>query len=169
LGVSVLGWLSLIVGSLGLLAGVTISVLFATLLPSLIEQGIFDDPSIEQDDETARLMSPEFLSLMINLGIFISVTSALSVVMGVGLLKRARWSWTFAVGLIIASITMSIIMNVVDVFGVARLIEESAPFSEENVVGTAVSIAINIGISLLILYYLFRPHVRTYLTKRTTL
>lgn len=100
-----------------------------------------------------------------NVGAFIVVISALTVVMGFGLLKRTSWSWMFAVGLIIASLVMSLIMNTVDLFGAMRLLAgEFASFSKENVAGTAISIAVNVGISLLILYYLFRPHVRAYLT-----
>lgn len=167
LGVSVLGWLSLVFGILGVLAGILVSVLFAALIPSLIEQGIFDEVPIERNDEVARVTSPEFTSAMINVGIFIIVMSGLTVVMGYGLLKRTSWSWIFAVGLIIASLAISLLMNTVDVFGTARmLLGEFAPFSEENISGTLTSIALNVAISLLILYYLFRPRVRAYLTSR---
>ena len=169
LGVSVLGWLSLIFGTLGLLAGILVSVLFATFIPGLIEQGIFDDPPIEANDEVTRITSSQFTSAMAIIGAVIVVMSALTVVMGVGLLKRTSWSWIFAVGLIIASLALSLIMNTIDVFGITQLLTgEFAPFSEANIVGTLVSMAVNIGISLLILYYLFRPHVRAYLTSRRT-
>lgn len=169
MGVSVLGWLSLVFGILGLLAGVLISVLFATFIPSLIEQGIFDDPPIEANDKVTKITSSQFTSGMVNVGAVIVVMSFLTVIMGVGLLKRTSWSWIFAVGLVIASLVVSLTIHAVDVFGTMQLLAgEFAPFSEENVVGTAVSMAVNIGISLLILYYLVRPHVRAYLTSRTT-
>ena len=144
-------------------------MLFATFIPSLIDQGIFDDPPIEANDDVTRITSSQFTSGMVILGVVIVIMSALTVLMGVGLLKRTSWSWIFAVGLIIASLIVSLIMNAVDVFGTMQLLAgEFAPFSEENVIGTIISMAVNMGISLLILYYLFRPHVRTYLTSRTT-
>ena len=98
LGISVLGWLSLVFGILGILAGVLVSVLFATFIPSLIDQGIFDDPPIEANDDVTRITSSQFTSGMVILGVVIVIMSALTVLMGVGLLKRTSWSWIFAGG-----------------------------------------------------------------------
>jgi hypothetical protein len=167
LGVAVLAWLSLVGGILGLLAGLLVAIVFGAVLPALPPLEPLDDSlTDEEQQELDMVMSPEFVAFMFRISIFIAVSSALFGMMGIGLLKRTRWSWKFAVGLIIGTLAMNILFYFVDLLGVLPLVgERYAPFSAENAASTIVSISVNLAISLLILYYLFRPHVRRYLAQ----
>jgi hypothetical protein len=77
-------------------------------------------------------------------GMLIAIAVA-SFIVGYGLLKGKRWAWTVAV-------VVTIISIIIDVFSIASVV---------NIVGGIISIIIN-GV---ILYYLYRPHVKAFFGK----
>ena len=102
------------------------------------------------------------------IGIFSGIQGILSFVFGVayiivggGMWKGKRWSWTWFIILTIVGVVMSIISIVFIVLsgGFQRL----PGYETHNLlIGFSIIISIEIGISLLIIYYYYRPHVKLF-------
>ena len=89
-------------------------------------------------------MSSEMLGIVSSAsGVLILILGVASLVVAYGLFKAKKWAWTTSVFLSIISIAMGIVSIVT------------------GNIGSIVSIAI----SGLILYYLYRPHVKAYFGK----
>jgi uncharacterized membrane protein (DUF2068 family) len=89
-------------------------------------------------------MSSEMLGIVSSAsGVLILILGVASLVVAYGLFKAKKWAWTTSVVLSIISIAMGIVSIVT------------------GNIGSIVSIAI----SGLILYYLYRPHVKAYFGK----
>jgi hypothetical protein len=81
------------------------------------------------------------------------------VVMFYGLLKGKGWAWTITITLIIIGIAIQIVSTSVGSVFTSSLQNTNNVIS--GIVGSIISIAINI----VILYYLYRPHVKAYFGK----
>lgn len=141
-GVTILGVLSIIGGIIMLILGAVI-IVAAAVLPSL---GSFDESAAEQLESqlnpiglSAAMLGP-ILGVMA--GVMIAVGIA-SIIVAMGLFKGKGWAWTVSVILALIGIATSIASLAVGNFG-----------------GIA-----NLVINGIILYYLFRPHVKTYFGK----
>ncbi|MDQ4056321.1 MAG: hypothetical protein M3156_02770 [Thermoproteota archaeon] len=106
-----------------------------------------------------------FISQIIGLGFVIIGAIILAVgigylVVSYGLLKGKRWSWTITVVLLF----IGIVINVVSIiFGSFAINMDTSSFLTTNS-GSIVGIII----SVIILYYLYRPHVKSYFGKMST-
>ncbi|MFL6367348.1 MAG: hypothetical protein ACJ72T_02215 [Nitrososphaeraceae archaeon] len=80
-------------------------------------------------------------------------------VMFYGLLKGKGWAWTITIILIIIGIAIQIVSTSVGSVFTSSLQNTNNVIS--GIVGSIISIAINI----VILYYLYRPHVKAYFGK----
>ncbi|HEY8139663.1 MAG TPA: hypothetical protein VIE86_01115 [Nitrososphaera sp.] len=137
-GVTIIGILSIIGGIVMLIAGISL-VTLAAVVPIL---PLSDGQINSQLANTG--MSTELL------GIISSATGGLFLILGIaslivayGLFKAKKWAWTISVVLSVVSIAMGIV----------------------SVVTGNIGAIASIAISGLILYYLYRPHVKAYFGK----
>lgn len=83
-------------------------------------------------------------------------------VMSYGLLKGKGWAWTITIILVIIGIATQIVSTSVgSVFTASSLPNNSTSNVTSGIIGAIIDIAINI----VILYYLYRPHVKAYFGK----
>ena len=82
-------------------------------------------------------------------------------VMFYGLLKGKGWAWTITIVLLIIGIAIQIVSTAVGASLLHLFIMTMAIHALSGVVGAIIGIAINI----VILYYLYRPHVKAYFGK----
>lgn len=137
-GVTIIGILSIIGGLVMLIGGISL-VTLAAVLPILP----MSDDQINSQLATAG-MSPAMLSMVSSAtGGLLLILGIASLVVAYGLFKAKKWAWSISVVLSIISIAMGIVSIVTGNFG---------------------SIA-SIAISGVILYYLYRPHVKAYFGK----
>ena len=106
------------------------------------------------------------ISQIIGLGFVIIGAIILAVgigylVMSYGLLKGKRWSWTITVVLLFIGIAIDVASIII--FGYFTFDTDTSSFLTTN----SGSIA-GIIISVIILYYLYRPHVKSYFGKLST-
>ena len=107
-----------------------------------------------------------FISQIIGLGFVIIGAIILAVgigylVVSYGLLKGKRWAWTITVVLLFIGIAINVVSIII--FGYFTFDTDTSSFLTSN----SGSIA-GIIISVIILYYLYRPHVKSYFGKMST-
>jgi uncharacterized membrane protein YidH (DUF202 family) len=78
-----------------------------------------------------------------------------------GLLKGKGWAWTITITLIIIGIAIQIVSTSVGSVCTASSSLHNTNNATSGIVGSIIGIAINI----VILYYLYRPHVKAYFDK----
>lgn len=83
------------------------------------------------------------------------------IVVSYGLLKGKKWSWTITVVLLFIGIAINVVSIII--FGYFTFDTDTSSFLTTN----SGSIA-GIIISVIILYYLYRPHVKSYFGKMST-
>ena len=106
------------------------------------------------------------ISQIIGLGFVIIGAIILAVgigylVVSYGLLKGKRWAWTITVVLLFIGIAINVVSIII--FGYFTFDTDTSSFLTSN----SGSIA-GIIISVIILYYLYRPHVKSYFGKMST-
>ena len=106
-----------------------------------------------------------FISQIIGLGFVIIGAIILAVgigylVVSYGLLKGKRWAWTITVVLLFIGIAINIASIIFGSFAINMDISTFLTANSGNIAG--------IIISVIILYYLYRPHVKSYFGKMST-
>jgi hypothetical protein len=153
LGVTIIAILNIIGGAIMLIFGIGLITLGAVLPlapPSVINQPELQGnltagqvPIPPTSPETTMIAQDLFGGFSIAIGIVLIAIAIVSFVVAYGLLKGRRWAWTVT---IILSI-ISIVWNAITLAG-------------GNFFGI-----ISIIISAVIIYYLYRPHVKAYFGK----
>jgi hypothetical protein len=153
-GVTIIAILNIIGGVLMLIFGIGLITL-GTVLPTL-PPSAFNQSQLQGNLTTGQTPIPagappmalEFLlgGVGIAFGAVLVVLAIVSFVVAYGLLKGRRWAWTVTIILSIASIVWN-----------AITLATAANFGG----------IISIIISGIIIYYLFRPHVKAYFGKAT--
>jgi drug/metabolite transporter (DMT)-like permease len=106
-----------------------------------------------------------FISQIIGLGFVIIGAILLAVgigylVVSYGLLKGKRWAWTITVVLLFIGIAINIASIIFGSFAINMDISTFLTANSGNIAG--------IIISVIILYYMYRPHVKSYFGKMST-
>ncbi len=141
-GVTIIAVLDVIAGILGIFAGL---VLIA--LPSLLSSANLHTSQLESKLGIPIVVLPIFGAFILTIGIA-------SFVVAVGMLKGKGWSWTTNVILSIIGIGWAIVTGAIGRAG--------------DPTGGIGSSVISIIIDGIILYYLYRPHVKAYFGRLTS-
>ena len=137
-GVTIIGVLTIIGGIVMLIGGISL-VTLAAVVPIMP----MNDGQINSQLATAG-MSPALLSIVSSAtGGLLLILGIASLVVAYGLFKAKKWAWSISVVLSVISIAMGIVSIVTGNFGAIA----------------------SIVISGIILYYLYRPHVKAYFGK----
>jgi hypothetical protein len=94
------------------------------------------------------------------LGAILLVIGVGYLVMSYGLLKGKGWAWTITIILTVISIAIQIVSGITNSIVIASISNDDASI----VSGWVVQI-IGIAIDIIILYYLYRPHVKAFFGK----
>src|SRR5687767_8985380 len=139
-GVTIIGILTIIGGILMLISGITIGAL-AAVIPIVASMG---DQASTLQSQIPSPIPTEYLGIAsLAIGSILIITGIISLIVAYGLFKAKKWAWTTNVALSIVNIAMGVV---------------------SIVTGNIGSIA-SIAISGIILYYLYRPHVKAYFGK----
>ena len=141
-GVTIIAILNIIGGIIMLFGGVTLlaaGIIIPSLPPSAFEDGNLTEPNVNLSG-----IPPSFFgSAALAMGGVIIAIGIVSFIVAYGLLKGMGWAWTVTVVLSI----ISIVLNAISI-------------ATGNIGGI-----VSIIISGIILYYLYRPHVKAYFGK----
>ena len=99
-------------------------------------------------------------------GIVSFVFGIVYIIVGWGLWKGKIWSWPAFIVLTILGVIMSII-SIAFIYMSPDAIRQQLPSNSQYslALGFAIIISIEIGISLLLIYYFYRPHVKEFFGK----
>jgi len=141
-GVTIIAILSIIGGITMLFGGITL-VAAGTILPSL-PPSAFQNGNLTEPNVNLSGIPPSFIGgTAIAIGSAVIAIGIVSFIVAYGLLKGMRWAWTVTVVLSIVSIALNAIS-----------------IATGNIGGI-----VSIIISGIIVYYLYRPHVKAYFGK----
>jgi hypothetical protein len=141
-GVTIIAILNIIGGITMLLGGITL-VAAGTIIPSL-PPSAFQNGNLTEPNVNVSGIPLSFLGgTAIAIGSVLIAIGIVSFIVAYGLLKGMRWAWTVTVVLSIISIALNAIS-----------------IATGNIGGI-----VSIIISAIILYYLYRPHVKAYFGK----
>ena len=139
-GVTVLGYFSVIGGIIVLALGTAMAALGMTF-PLMREE------VISANELVTGIPRELMVTLVAMVGSILIGLGALSLVLGIGLMKGKKWAWTLAVISGFISVAVGAIY----------------------IIGDAASGIATIILEAIILYYLYRPHVKEYFGKTNTL
>jgi hypothetical protein len=105
-------------------------------------------------------MGSFFVMAFLLLGAILIVIGVGYLVMSYGLLKGKGWAWTITIILTVISIAIQIVSGITNSIIVASISNYGASIMS-GLIGQIIGIAINI----IILYYLYRPHVKAFFGK----
>lgn len=158
-GVTVIAILTIIGGIFILISGV--SLLAVWILISVSPGNV---PIIATTNVTSHTITQFF-------GVFSAILGAVFLTMGIGylimfygLLKGRGWAWLVTIILLIVGIVIQIVSTTSGGVFNASVISRGEINNRSNITEIPVSI-ITIAINMLVIYYLFRPHVRAYFGK----
>jgi uncharacterized membrane protein (DUF2068 family) len=136
MGVTIIGILTAIGGILMLISGMTLATL-AAVIPSLTSMN-------DQMSGVPSSIPAEYLGIVsLSIGSVLVILGVISLVVSYGLFKAKKWAWTI-------NVALSVITIAIGMVSIAT--------------GNVGSIA-SIAISGVILYYMYRPHVKAYFGK----
>jgi|SRR6476620_2802524 len=157
-GVTIITILTIVVGIILLIAGISLFVVGALILDNHFHMTTTNSTNF-------YALSHIFGMIGISLGVILLVIGVAYVVMFYGLLKGRGWAWTITVILLFVGIAIQLISTaVVGIF--------TSSFNNDNnstdsillgLAGALLGIITNIAT----LYYLYRPHVKSYFGKTT--
>jgi hypothetical protein len=153
-GVTIIAILAIISGIILLFGG--LSLIGAGALFSTAPADIPNDPDGPQS------MGSFFGMAFLLLGAILLVIGVGYLVMSYGLLKGKGWAWTITIILTVISIAVQIVSGITNSMIVASISNDGSSIMS-GLIGQIIGISINI----VILYYLYRPHVKAFFGKST--
>jgi hypothetical protein len=153
LGVTVIGILDLIGGIAGIVGGLALLGIGGILVasPEFLEGS---QTNLNELKNNLFNFPPELLgAVFLALGGMLLAIGIVSLIVAYGIFRGKGWAWTTNIVIAYVGIAMNIISLVI-----------TASIDPTSIASTAVSIAI----SIVILYYLYRPHVKQYFGKATS-
>ena len=151
-GVTIISVLAIISGILLLFGG--FSLIGAGALFSIAPS------DISNNHNGPESMGSFFGIVFLLLGAVLLVIAIGYLVMSYGLLKGKGWAWTITIILTVISIAIQIISGIANSIIVASISNDGTSIMS-GLIGQIIGIAINI----IILYYLYRPHVKAFFGK----
>ena len=143
-GVTIIGVLDIISGVIMLLFGLGLIAVGILVLPYIHIPGIHRLQGLDSTNLAISNFPPRiFGSLAISIGSVIAAIGVASFVVAYGIFRGKGWAWT-----------VTVIISIISIIGNAISIAAG------NVGGI-----VNVAINGIILYYLYRPHVKAYFGK----
>jgi hypothetical protein len=151
-GVTIIAILAIISGIILLFGG--LSLIGAGALFSTAPADVPNNPNGPES------MGSFFGMAFLLLGAILLVIGVGYLVMSYGLLKGKGWAWTITIILTVISIAIQIVSGIINSMIVASISSDGVSIMS-GLIGQIIGIAIDI----IILYYLYRPHVKTFFGK----
>ena len=155
LGVTIIAILTIIGGILLLLGGVSLIAL-GTLISVA--------PPLDTTTTNPHPLAQFFGVISAAIGSVLLVIGIGYIVMFYGLLKGKRWAWTITIILLLIGIAIQIISTATGSVLNASLSSSNTNSVISGIAGSIIGIAINI----VIIYYLYRPHVKAFFGKNVS-
>jgi hypothetical protein len=157
-GVTIITILTIMIGIILLIAGISLFVVGALTLNNHFHMTTTNSTNF-------YAMSHIFGIIGISLGVVLLVIGVAYVVMFYGLLKGRGWAWTITVILLFIGIAIQIISTAVGGVFTASF-NNDINSTDSVLLGLAVAL-LGIITNIATLYYLYRPHIKSYFGKTT--
>lgn len=156
IGVTIIAILTIISGILLLILGGS-GALVALMVPFTATT------AVSNNSNDIQSVGPNFGMILLVTGITALIIGIGYLVVSYGLLKGKIWAWKITIVLTILSIAVQIISGITDSIFTVSITDDSSAVAA-GFMGLIIGIAINI----IILYYLYRPHVMAFFGKSST-
>lgn len=153
LGVTIIAILIIISGILLLLSGAGLAVLGTLFSANPDTSTALSSSSLHSIAQFFGMISAAIGGILLAIGIGY-------IVMSYGLLKGKGWAWTISIILIIIGVMIQIASTSIGI-----TVMSSSTNNANNFISEIVPSLISIAIDIVILYYLYRPHVKAYFGK----
>ncbi|MDQ3839716.1 MAG: hypothetical protein M3297_10650 [Thermoproteota archaeon] len=162
-GVTIIAILTIIIGIIAIFGGISIVVIGAFLSAAPISLTESNNTTITDN------VSPQVVQFF---GIIAAVVGSILLAIGIGyivmsygLLRAKGWAWTITIILVIIGIGIQVLSAVTGPVFNASFVRTSDVDATNSLISGIVGSVIGIAISILILYYLYRPNVKSYFGK----
>ena len=152
IGVTIIAILAVISGIILLIGG--IGLIGAGALFSIASTNVSNNSNISQS------LGPFVGIAFLVLGAVLLIIGIGYLIMSYGLLKGKGWAWTITIILTIISIAIQIISGFIN-----SIVTASITNHENSIISGFGGQIIGIAINIIILYYLYRPHVKAFFGK----
>ena len=152
IGVTIIAILAIISGIILLIGG--IGLIGAGALFSIASTNVSNNSNVSQS------LGPFVGIAFLVLGAVLLIIGIGYLIMSYGLLKGKGWAWTITIILTIISIAIQIISGFTN-----SIVMASITNHENSILSGVVGQIIGIAINIIILYYLYRPHVKAFFGK----
>jgi uncharacterized membrane protein len=156
LGITIIAILTIIGGILLLLGGVSLIALGTLISVS---------PPLDSTITNPHHLAQFFGVISAAVGSVLLVIGIGYIVMFYGLFKGKRWAWTITIILLLIGIAIQIISTATGSLLNASL---SSSSNTNSVISGIVGSIIGIAINIVIIYYLYRPHVKAFFGKNVS-
>jgi hypothetical protein len=153
-GVTIIAILTVILGIMSVFAGISSIILgvFISSIPADISDG-------------SALIGSVFGVLLAGLGAVLLVIGIGYLVMSYGLLKGKGWAWIISIIICIIGIAINVISAITGAVSNISTINNMEGSSNNSLIAGIIGSAVGIAINVIIIYYLYRPHVKSFFGK----
>jgi hypothetical protein len=162
LGVTIIAILTIIVGVVILFAGISLVALGVFLSFTSGDIIVNNNATLSADESSQFLMQFFGISSALIGAIMLAVGIGY-IIMFYGLLKGKGWAWTITVILIIIGVGIQIVSGISGTIFNASIAGSSS--GTDALISGVVGSIVGIAISIIILYYLYRPQVKAFFGK----
>ena len=164
-GVTIIAILTIIIGIIAIFGGISLVVFGAFLSAAPISLTENNNDTTITDGMSSPLVVQFFGIIAAIVGVILLAIGIGYIVMSYGLLKGKGWAWTITIILIIIGIGIQVLSAVTGPIFNASFVETSDVDATNSLISGIVGSVIGIAISIVILYYLYRPNVKSYFGK----
>jgi hypothetical protein len=153
-GVTIIAILTVILGIMSVFAGISSVIL-----------GVFISSLQAEISEGSAFIGSVFGVLLAALGAVLLVIGTGYLVMSYGLLRGKGWAWIITIIISIIGIAINIISAITGGVSNISTINNMDGSSNNSLLAGIIGSAVGIAINVIIIYYLYRPHVKSFFGK----
>lgn len=165
IGVTIIAILTIIIGIIAIFGGISLVAFGAFLSVTPIGLTNNNNGATTTEDSSSQLIVQVFGVAAAIAGAILLAIGVGYIVMSYGLIKRKSWAWTWTIILVLVGIVIQILSSVKGPVFNTSFVGTNDTNVANSLISGIVGSVIGIAISIIILWYLYRPSVKTYFGK----
>jgi hypothetical protein len=164
IGVTIIAILTIIIGIIAIFGGISLVAFGAFLSVTPIGLTNNNNGATTTEDSSSQLVVQVFGVAAAIVGAILLAIGVGYIVMSYGLIKSKSWAWTWTIILVVGIVIQILSAVTGPVFNTSFVGTNDTNVANSLISGIVGSV-IGIAISIIILWYLYRPSVKTYFGK----
>ncbi|RPJ26890.1 MAG: hypothetical protein EHM25_11585 [Nitrosopumilales archaeon] len=163
IGVTIIAILTIIIGIIAIFGGISLVAFFLSVTPIGLTNN--NNSATTTEDSSSQLVVQVFGVAAAIAGAILLAIGVGYIVMSYGLIKSKSWAWTWTIILVLVGIVIQILSAVTGPVFNTSFVGTNDTNVANSLISGIVGSVIGIAISIIILWYLYRPSVKTYFGK----